>query len=121
MFGYVQLTREFSTKKYKIGTSVHFYFFPNRLKLHNQIICNQNFEKYISIYSATTSAEDWTLNQMFKPETKTNKINAHKKYGLKCKFSPDSKFLVTTSADHTAKLWDTSNQEYISVRFLVLN
>ena len=73
------------------------------------------------IYSATTATEDWTLNQMFKPETKTNKINAHKKYGLKCKFSPDSKFLVTTSADHTAKLWDTSNQEYISVRFLVLN
>jgi len=63
---------------------------------------------------ATTTAEDWTLNQMFKPETKTSKINAHKKYGLKCKFSPDSKFLVTTSADHTAKLWDTSNQEYIS-------
>ena len=71
----------------------------------------------IFIYSATTSAEDWTLNQMFKPETKTSKINAHKKYGLKCKFSPDSKFLVTTSADHTAKLWDTSNQEYISVSF----
>ena len=67
------------------------------------------------ICSANAAAEDWTLNSMFKPETKTNKIVAHQRYGLKCKFSPDSKFLVTTSADQTAKLWDTTNQEFISV------
>lgn len=38
-----------------------------------------------------------------------NKILAHKRYSLCCKFSPDSSTLVTTSADHTAKLWRTSD------------
>jgi len=57
--------------------------------------------------------EDWTLLNLFKPETKISKISSHKKYGLKCKFSPDSKFLVTTSADHTAKLWNTDDNTHI--------
>ena len=59
--------------------------------------------------------EDWTLLNLFKPETKVSKISSHKKYGLKCKFSPDSKFLVTTSADHTAKLWNTEDNTHIKV------
>ena len=59
--------------------------------------------------------EDWTLLNLFKPETKISKISSHKKYGLKCKFSPDSKFLVTTSADHTAKLWNTDDNTHIKV------
>ena len=33
------------------------------------------------------------------------KINAHKRYCLKCRFSHDSTMLITTSADHTAKIW----------------
>ena len=37
------------------------------------------------------------------------KIKAHKKYVLRCKFSPDSSLLLTTSADSTAKLWNTSD------------
>lgn len=37
------------------------------------------------------------------------KLSAHKNYGLKCKFSPDSTLLVTTSADKTAKIWKTSD------------
>lgn len=32
-------------------------------------------------------------------------IKAHSTYGLKCRFSPDSACIVTTSADGTAKLW----------------
>lgn len=32
---------------------------------------------------------------------------AHSKYGIKCLFSPNGKYLVTTSADHTAKVWKT--------------
>jgi len=37
------------------------------------------------------------------------KIEAHKTYILKCCFSPDSKYLATSSADHTVKLWNTLN------------
>ncbi|XP_035225414.1 target of rapamycin complex subunit lst8-like isoform X2 [Stegodyphus dumicola] len=33
----------------------------------------------------------------------------HKTYGLKCKFSPDSTLLVTTSADCSAKIWRTTD------------
>ncbi|XP_002736782.1 target of rapamycin complex subunit lst8-like [Saccoglossus kowalevskii] len=37
------------------------------------------------------------------------KIPAHEKYGLKCKFSPDSTLLATTSADQTVKIWRTAD------------
>lgn len=37
------------------------------------------------------------------------KLPAHKKYGLKCLFSPDSSLLATTSADGTVKLWSTTD------------
>lgn len=37
------------------------------------------------------------------------KLPAHRKYALKCKFSPDSTLLVTTSADATAKVWRTAD------------
>jgi len=36
-------------------------------------------------------------------------ISAHRKYGLKCLFSPDSTLLATTSADHTVKIWRKSD------------
>ncbi|XP_037919883.1 protein LST8 homolog [Hermetia illucens] len=34
------------------------------------------------------------------------KIPAHKRYALRCKFSPDSSLLVTTSGDGTARIWN---------------
>lgn len=37
------------------------------------------------------------------------KFMAHSKYALKCNFSPDSTLLVTTSADHSAKIWRTAD------------
>lgn len=37
------------------------------------------------------------------------KIAAHKRYVLRCKFSPDSSLLVTTSGDASARIWKTSN------------
>jgi len=41
--------------------------------------------------------------------TPRSKIPAHPRYALKCKFSPDSSLLATTSADGTCKLWNTSD------------
>ncbi|XP_044732840.1 target of rapamycin complex subunit lst8 [Chrysoperla carnea] len=38
-----------------------------------------------------------------------HKIEAHKRYALRCKFSPDSSLLVTTSADQSARVWKTSD------------
>ncbi|RWS14492.1 target of rapamycin complex subunit lst8-like isoform X1 [Dinothrombium tinctorium] len=43
------------------------------------------------------------------------KFRAHKRYALKCKFTPDCTLLVTTSADQTAKLWRTSDLEPLLV------
>ncbi|CAG0923649.1 unnamed protein product, partial [Notodromas monacha] len=37
------------------------------------------------------------------------KLSAHKNYALKCKFSPDSTILATTSADQTAKIWSVED------------
>ncbi|KAJ7984708.1 hypothetical protein DPEC_G00357560 [Dallia pectoralis] len=37
------------------------------------------------------------------------KIPAHKRYSLRCRFSPDSTLLATCSADQTCKIWRTSN------------
>ena len=42
-------------------------------------------------------------------------VPAHKRYALRCKFSPDSSMLATTSADQTARLWRTSDYELINV------
>ena len=43
------------------------------------------------------------------------KIDAHKRYALKCKFSPDSKLLATSSADESCKIWRTDNFEQVAV------
>lgn len=42
------------------------------------------------------------------------KITAHKRYGLKCKFSPDSSALATTSADQSTKLWRPKDLTHIT-------
>jgi len=34
---------------------------------------------------------------------------AHKRYALKCLFSPDMTYLATTSADGTVKIWNTTD------------
>lgn len=42
------------------------------------------------------------------PEPK-KPFTAHKRYALKCAFSPDSTMLATTSADQTTRLWRTTD------------
>ena len=55
----------------------------------------------------------WALTGGIAEEpTKLNprhKLSAHNRYALRCKFSPDSNLLVTTSADNTAKIWKTTD------------
>ncbi|KAK8399625.1 hypothetical protein O3P69_003586 [Scylla paramamosain] len=41
--------------------------------------------------------------------TPARSIHAHNKYALKVRFSPDSTMMVTTSADHTARIWKTAD------------
>jgi len=41
------------------------------------------------------------------------KLEAHKKYILKCLYSKDQKYLATTSADQTIKLWSTKDYSLI--------
>jgi len=56
--------------------------------------------------SKLVDGEDGVGPTQLKPRSR---LMAHKRYGLKCKFSPDAKFLATTSADQTVKLWKTSD------------
>merc|ERR1712002_1238122 len=41
--------------------------------------------------------------------TPTRSLTAHNKFALKVYFSPDSTLMMTTSADHTAKVWKTAD------------
>ncbi|XP_033226192.1 target of rapamycin complex subunit lst8 [Belonocnema kinseyi] len=44
-----------------------------------------------------------------------HRIEAHNRYALRCKFSPDSTLLVTTSADQTARIWKTMDFSEVQV------
>ncbi|XP_076666937.1 MTOR associated protein, LST8 [Andrena cerasifolii] len=61
----------------------------------------------------------WTLTGGVGEEpTRLNprhKLSAHKRYALRCKFSPDSTLLVTTSADQTARVWKTTDFSEVQV------
>ena len=64
-----------------------------------------------------TAAKSHELHQSSSPSSTilpTKKILAHKRYALKCKFSPDSSVLITSSADQTCKLWRTSDYSLVS-------
>ncbi|CAD1479357.1 unnamed protein product, partial [Heterotrigona itama] len=61
----------------------------------------------------------WTLTGGVGDEpTRLNprhKLAAHKRYALRCKFSPDSTLLVTTSADQTARVWKTTDFSEVQI------
>ncbi|PJF17352.1 hypothetical protein PSACC_02808 [Paramicrosporidium saccamoebae] len=52
---------------------------------------------------AVTTAEDEDATLLSLHHLCT--VQAHEQYGLKCLFSPDSSFILTTSSDSTARLW----------------
>ncbi len=47
------------------------------------------------------------------------KVVAHKKYITKVLLSPDTKLLATCSADHTVKLWSTTDDSFALARTIV--
>uniref|UniRef100_A0A182K5H6 Target of rapamycin complex subunit lst8 n=1 Tax=Anopheles christyi TaxID=43041 RepID=A0A182K5H6_9DIPT len=71
---------------------------------------------YMAAINNKGSCFIWTLTswsgspgqetQLTRSEAKL-KIQAHEKYGLRCKFSPDSNYLVTCSGDGTARVYRT--------------
>ena len=64
--------------------------------------------KYMAAINNRGSTYIWDLISDGKQLTKTSaklKFVAQQRYGLKCKFSPDSTLLVTTGGDGTARLY----------------
>uniref|UniRef100_UPI00358FC97E target of rapamycin complex subunit LST8 n=1 Tax=Myxine glutinosa TaxID=7769 RepID=UPI00358FC97E len=68
---------------------------------------------YMAAVNSTGKCYVWHLTRGVKEEPTQLipkfKLEAHKRYGLKCRFSPDSTLLATCSADQTCKIWKTSN------------
>merc|ERR1711944_335471 len=71
-----------------------------------------SLETLVSTYNEMS--DDITGQTLSSSILPTKKIFAHTRYALKCKFSPDSSVLVTSSADQTCKLWRTSDYSLIS-------
>ncbi|KXJ27134.1 target of rapamycin complex subunit lst8 [Exaiptasia diaphana] len=63
---------------------------------------NNKGKCYVWSLSGGTNQDPTVLH----PKTK---IDAHKKYSLKCQFSPDSCLLATASGDQTVKIWQTAD------------
>lgn len=64
--------------------------------------------KYMAAINNKGSTYIWDLKSDGKQLTKTSaklKFVAQQRYGLKCKFSPDSQLLVTTGGDGTARIY----------------
>jgi len=63
--------------------------------------------RYCSVVNTEGSCFIYSLKDMKSPEL-VKEWKAHDKYILKCLFSPDGQYLVTASADQTAKIWKTN-------------
>ena len=61
------------------------------------------------------NAEAWAKSYIVLIVLQACILWSYPRYSLCCQFSPDSSLLVTTSADHTAKLWRTSDFTLVQV------
>uniref|UniRef100_A0A1B6JXY3 Target of rapamycin complex subunit lst8 n=1 Tax=Homalodisca liturata TaxID=320908 RepID=A0A1B6JXY3_9HEMI len=72
--------------------------------------------KYMAAVTNRGRCFIWELPAMFVEELTLIQhramIEAHQRYALRCKFSPDSKLLITSSADQTARLWKMGEYEF---------
>ncbi|KAG5894355.1 hypothetical protein JTB14_031916 [Gonioctena quinquepunctata] len=67
----------------------------------SQLMASVNNKGRCYIWSLVSGSIDTPTKMIPK-----QKFEAHKRHALKCKFSPDSNLLVTTSADQTARIWN---------------
>jgi len=74
------------------------------ISLNGMYMAAVNNKGNLYIWSLSSTSDQHL--SVLKPKLK---ITAHKRYVLRCKFSPDSSLLVTTSADSTFKLYRTSD------------
>jgi len=68
--------------------------------------------QYMAVVNSKGNCYVWSLSSDEQESTQLFpkiQIPAHKRYGLCCKFSPDSSLLATTSADHTCKILRTED------------
>jgi G protein beta subunit-like protein len=63
-------------------------------------LCAVNNKGICMVYQIDPSFESFSLIKKWK---------AHDRYILKCLYSPNGKMLATTSADHSAKIWETND------------
>lgn len=105
-----------------IGSQNGVYLWDVKSDMHEQLIpevdasiqdiCISSNGLYMAAVNNKGNCYVWDLISKEKQLTETSprlKIDAHKKYALRCRFSPDSNYLVTTSGDGTAKVYTTED------------
>jgi len=68
--------------------------------------------QYMAVVNNNGKCYVWSLTSDDAEMTQLHpkvQISAHNRYGLSCKFSPDSSLLATTSADHSCKILRTAD------------
>uniref|UniRef100_A0A914XDE2 Target of rapamycin complex subunit lst8 n=1 Tax=Plectus sambesii TaxID=2011161 RepID=A0A914XDE2_9BILA len=77
--------------------------------IHNAAITNRGNLYVWNLVGAVAPTQDTESFYRSSRVVPKKKLLAHERYGLKCRFSPDSTLLATTSADETARLWRTAD------------
>ncbi|XP_063700798.1 protein LST8 homolog [Culicoides brevitarsis] len=105
-----------------IGSQNGVYLWDVKSDMHEQLIpevdasiqdiCISSNGLFMAAVNNKGNCYVWDLISKEQQLTETSprlKIDAHKKYALRCRFSPDSSMLVTTSGDGTAKVYKTED------------
>ncbi|KAG1869781.1 WD40-repeat-containing domain protein [Suillus tomentosus] len=79
-------------------------------KYLTRILCRGG--RYLARCSADTTVKIWSISQSY--EFRQEKVlQGHQRWVWDCAFSADSPCLVTTSSDHTARLWEMASGETV--------
>jgi G protein beta subunit-like protein len=77
-----------------------------------QHVCIDSKGNFLAAVNNKGDCYVWSLGGSDPEQLKLNpfhRMKVHKRFALKCWFSPDSSLLVTTSADQSAKVWKVSD------------